>query len=508
MAEAVRRVRRLRLRGGSEAALRRAELALGDALRTASLPDEGGRLLLVRRLALGPIRERARPGQVVGALERAMAEATNDCRHGLDPTAASASAVWFADALEAHLALARRLLAGPAPRAWYWRLVAPGWGPDAEPSAGLRALARSLAELPEARAALPAWVDALARDGHERAVVEALGPADVETISRALGRARRPEEEGVPEGVRPGRGAEGDPGRRETPRATLPSDEPDAAARLVADILREMRGEGASSIPGREGDDATGGEVVPPPGTPGDPLVRPASGGASTPSGQDLTRTGGKPFERARGAARPGETHGAPGQARGIEGVDHASGAPPDADAHRDGASNADLAAPAGRHAWPGLATTEAGGIGFVINVLDRLDLGAWIEARPEWARREVGRRVLARVLAALGLPREDPMRAWAERADDRTALPREAAVVRAWTVAAHGWLRHHSGLRMRELVLRPGHVALSRTHMDVWLDPTLGDLRIRRAGLDLDPGWVPWLGRVVAFHYEARGSR
>jgi hypothetical protein len=27
-------------------------------------------------------------------------------------------------------------------------------------------------------------------------------------------------------------------------------------------------------------------------------------------------------------------------------------------------------------------------------------------------------------------------------------------------------------------------------------------DLRIRWAGLDLDPGWLPWLGRVVSFRY------
>jgi hypothetical protein len=27
-------------------------------------------------------------------------------------------------------------------------------------------------------------------------------------------------------------------------------------------------------------------------------------------------------------------------------------------------------------------------------------------------------------------------------------------------------------------------------------------DLRVRRRGLDRDPGWVPWYGRIVAFHY------
>ena len=27
-------------------------------------------------------------------------------------------------------------------------------------------------------------------------------------------------------------------------------------------------------------------------------------------------------------------------------------------------------------------------------------------------------------------------------------------------------------------------------------------DVRVRRAGLDLDPGWLPWLGCVVRFVY------
>jgi hypothetical protein len=27
-------------------------------------------------------------------------------------------------------------------------------------------------------------------------------------------------------------------------------------------------------------------------------------------------------------------------------------------------------------------------------------------------------------------------------------------------------------------------------------------DLDVRRAGLDLDPGWVPWLGTVVRYVY------
>jgi len=27
----------------------------------------------------------------------------------------------------------------------------------------------------------------------------------------------------------------------------------------------------------------------------------------------------------------------------------------------------------------------------------------------------------------------------------------------------------------------------------------------VRRAGLDIDPGWLPWFGRVVAFQFVGR---
>jgi hypothetical protein len=48
-----------------------------------------------------------------------------------------------------------------------------------------------------------------------------------------------------------------------------------------------------------------------------------------------------------------------------------------------------------------------------------------------------------------------------------------------------------------------PGTVVIGRTHVDVLLDLEDVDLAARIAGLDRDPGWVPMLGRVVAFHFE-----
>ena len=42
----------------------------------------------------------------------------------------------------------------------------------------------------------------------------------------------------------------------------------------------------------------------------------------------------------------------------------------------------------------------------------------------------------------------------------------------------------------------------MTPTHVDVVLPLAEADIAVRRVGLDRDPGWVPWLGWIVAFHY------
>ena len=51
----------------------------------------------------------------------------------------------------------------------------------------------------------------------------------------------------------------------------------------------------------------------------------------------------------------------------------------------------------------------------------------------------------------------------------------------------------------------RPGHVRLSPERMDVIFGADAVDHDVRRAGLDRDPGWLPWLRRTVRFVFEER---
>jgi hypothetical protein len=84
-----------------------------------------------------------------------------------------------------------------------------------------------------------------------------------------------------------------------------------------------------------------------------------------------------------------------------------------------------------------------------------------------------------------------------------RRQPPLHEAVTEAWLTACRRWLRRYAGSRIASLVSRPARISMTPTHVDVHFELAAATLAIRRGGLDVDPGWVPWFGRVVHFHYE-----
>jgi len=80
---------------------------------------------------------------------------------------------------------------------------------------------------------------------------------------------------------------------------------------------------------------------------------------------------------------------------------------------------------------------------------------------------------------------------------------------LRIWAIAVRRWCWGTGKITVRDMVNRKGLVWLTRADLDVTLPLHQLDIRIRRVGLDIDPGWVPWLGkfgRVVRFHYRDHG--
>ncbi len=104
--------------------------------------------------------------------------------------------------------------------------------------------------------------------------------------------------------------------------------------------------------------------------------------------------------------------------------------------------------------------------------------------------------------LACLGPADLHPLRG-AGVALARVRAPRPADPETALMLATQRLVIRLTGRGWRVLIRRRGRVRLSPTHLDVTYDGRDADIAVRQAGLDLDPGWVPWLGRVVSFHYD-----
>ena len=141
---------------------------------------------------------------------------------------------------------------------------------------------------------------------------------------------------------------------------------------------------------------------------------------------------------------------------------------------------------------------TRWGGVLFLINALRRLDIESILAAAGPEA--PSGWRMLHDLGVAFGMPPDEPMARFLAEADLDTTTP---PALLAETIAAIEALYHQpDGLWPLPLEQR-ARLWATETHLDLDLETTSIDLALRLSGLDLDPGWVPWLGRVVRFHYD-----
>lgn len=53
------------------------------------------------------------------------------------------------------------------------------------------------------------------------------------------------------------------------------------------------------------------------------------------------------------------------------------------------------------------------------------------------------------------------------------------------------------------DLLRLPAEIRYSPSHVDMYAAMATIRLPVRMAGLDINPGWLPWLGKVVNFHYD-----
>jgi hypothetical protein len=536
------RVRRLSIRAPAAALARRASFLIEDALRTASLPGDGAEVVLLRRLRLPPFTAAASPQQVALRLEAACRAAiVVDGRLVDDAVLAAAPAVRFADTLTAHLSLTVLILAGAARQAWCWPLLVKGYRPALGRGRALRALALSLAALPEAPAALPRWLALLLADGGGGCAefLLALQSDDLAPLQSAARGARKQTSLAAP--ARWESLLDWSAGRLGVDdvrhRWLL-----DTARLCGMDVDRRAHWENGAASRGAEAAFATRPYARHPGGDGGDEKRVQADPFAAAPAAQRAAHgdlPAGVPVvlpavatagESRPAAAADGTQPSAAQQEAGVArdqsstpAAGHKPAAGEAAGASEPAAVQSETAALAANTALPAPApaaapfagaspatrdqyvvrqradvATAGGGLLFLVPLLNQLGLGDVLGEGA--APSDLPQRLFATLLRRLPIADDDPL--WLLCALPLVANSEADGEVARWLGRCRRLLRRDVGIGLYSLVYRPARIAITATHVDVWQAIDAVDLRVRRAGLDIDPGWVPWLGRVLRFHY------
>ncbi len=149
-------------------------------------------------------------------------------------------------------------------------------------------------------------------------------------------------------------------------------------------------------------------------------------------------------------------------------------------------------------------APTAAAGLYFLLQALRQLGVKDLLASSAELAATAFVPQILRRLAVHAGVAAEDPI-LWCLDVAEAELPAAPAATVRLWAVRVRRWCWREGRITVRDVIRRPGQVWLTRTDLDVTLPMDQADVRIRRVGLDIDPGWLPWFGKIVRFHYRDR---
>jgi hypothetical protein len=152
---------------------------------------------------------------------------------------------------------------------------------------------------------------------------------------------------------------------------------------------------------------------------------------------------------------------------------------------------------------------TRQGGVFYLIDALNHPAVRDLIDREEAWTRLPSGWAWLFRVGETLGLRIDDPAALFmaremgfdnVERLRELPELPLRDALLRLFET-----LYGRYGIWQQDLLEVDAEVAHTASHIDIHFPMSAVRLPVRLAALDINPGWVPWLGRVVTFHYESR---
>ncbi len=472
-----RHVDRLRMRLPDPGLRLRVESSVEDALRVTTLPGEDqGRVYFFQRLRLPEFDLRLPSQRWIACCSQHLLAMSQVAAHVSDGRSATALAVYFADRHEPRRRLLARLLAGDDPQEWYWAL-ATGVGLALPPAirvehilekwhvgpAAWATVARELLPLLDRLTAhtLLNFIRPTTAERWLSGVQSAGGQADLAVIVPSLrSRTRHLIQE-------------------------LRLHFPGSDSRLLFLVALAVL-EACPNAPQDAGLIAAAAHCL-------DEIS--FEGPAPDRRGRLYRYDHPEPSEAGRLAATiPAEVH------------EHAPATSPDA--------------------WVRQTSTSFAGLFFLLHPLRHLGIAKALDENPQLVFTHFVSRLLLRLAAQAGVPHDDPIldRLLDDVAEqDRrppdpfllpTALshlrrlrPSADLTERVWAVVVRRFCWQGARMTLREIVTRPGRIYATAVDHHITMPMSAVDVRIRRCGFDIDPGYVPWFGRVVHFHYQVEAQ-
>ena len=475
---------------------------LENALRLSGM--ETRRLVLVRQLSLGKLRAsqptRTYQAKVSGRLEEQIGGAV----HGASAGASSAGAVWFRSHAEAERIFLALILSGRSPKAWFWKLVIADW-PQATPAVWLERQIERARRNPPMTAALA------------KAVLTRAQRGDLAALVRLLAGIRLPAADALPDLVVHHARAEADrshaagatanlssqqiaalrraarrvalvqPAIAQAIRIALAQHAPHAArflARLALSAARPDRLRETSALQVQA--QLLCGIAQ--------EMDAPAATGPSAPYESASARADDK-AKKASAEQRRDSAEGAQEPQR----LDHADDIV---------ASEARYEHASDRPATP-VHDTEMrchkAGLFWLIRLLDWLDFGARFQAHPLGDECQLGAELLCHIEQAFGPDREPQFRGLLDLDSlDPDLAEQLEPTLRRWARDVDKALRRIVGRRLHDLAATPGWALCDGQSLELRFLPDAADIALRRRALDIDPGWVEWLGHSVHYHFTS----
>jgi len=167
---------------------------------------------------------------------------------------------------------------------------------------------------------------------------------------------------------------------------------------------------------------------------------------------------------------------------------------------------------------------TEYAGLFFTIPLMKIIGMDTLMEQFPAYEDLDLPRRILFRCADLLFIPPDHPVIVVLGKEPEPSDVITEFTPPPQWrrilpepirsqersldrlvdtiVTVMERYCRDTATMEFGELIRRPGYIAATKTHLDLTFPFSQLDIRVRMAGLDINPGWVPWLGRVFQFHY------